>query len=141
MSTIFDDFIDVVKAHPIIYDIRMKESLATVAKCVQQRGHDINGDGCRRRWNKLKFAYARDRTLRRIQGTPPLRSSCAKYFDLLAFLNPFLDDYKAESDDDSTIHSTVLKNESENDNPLNNRLHLLAMKTEESRSLEVKSSK
>lgn len=57
--------------------------------------HNISDDGCRRRWNKLKFAYTRDRTLRRIQGTPPLRSSCAKYFDSLAFLNPFLDEYKA----------------------------------------------
>ncbi|CAG9540433.1 unnamed protein product [Cercopithifilaria johnstoni] len=160
MSTIFDDLIEVVKAHPIIYDIRMKgyqkrgsrreKAWQAIAKCMQQRGHDINDDGCRRRWNKLKFAYTRDRTLRRIQGSPPLRSSCAKYFDSLAFLNPFLDDYKArpktvqpivldsESDDDSAIHSTVLESEWEDDNSPNNRSHLLAMKAEENQSLEVK---
>lgn len=56
MSTIFDDLIEVVKAHPIIYDIRMKgyqkrgsrreKAWQAIAKCMQQRGHDINGDCC-----------------------------------------------------------------------------------------------
>ncbi|EJW72559.1 hypothetical protein WUBG_16534, partial [Wuchereria bancrofti] len=46
----------------------------------------------------------------------------------------------SESDDDSTIHSAVLESESEDDNPPDNRSHLLAMKTEEDRSLEVKNS-
>uniref|UniRef100_A0A915PJ66 MADF domain-containing protein n=1 Tax=Setaria digitata TaxID=48799 RepID=A0A915PJ66_9BILA len=160
MSSVFDDLIEVVKAHPIIYDIHMKgyqkrgsrreKAWQAVAKCMQQRGHDITDHGCRRRWNKLKFAYTRDRTLRRIQGTPPLRSSCAKYFDSLAFLNPFLDDYKArprtvqpivldsESDDDSAIHSTVLESESEDDHSPNNRSHLLAMKAAEDQSVDDK---
>lgn len=54
MSTIFDDLIEVVKAHPIIYDIRMKgyqkrgsrreKAWQAIAKCMQQRGHDINGN-------------------------------------------------------------------------------------------------
>lgn len=51
MSTIFEDLIEVVKAHPIIYDIRVEgyqkrgsrreKAWLAVAKCMQQRGHDI----------------------------------------------------------------------------------------------------
>lgn len=122
MSAVFEDLIRIVKAHPIIYDVgiegyqkrgsRREEAWVAIAKCMQQEGHNITIDGCRRRWNKLKFAYTRDRTLRRLQGTPLLRSSCAKYFDSLSFLNPFLDEYKARP---RTIPPIVLDSESEDD--------------------------
>ncbi|VDN03756.1 unnamed protein product [Thelazia callipaeda] len=143
MSVIFYDLIDIVKSHPIIYDInakgyqkrglRREKAWQAIACSMKQRGHDITDNGCRRRWNKLKFAYARDRTLRKIDGISPLRSSCAKYFDSLAFLNPFLYDYKArskkeqpivldsESDDDSAINSRICSRGSRHSSSLNNR--------------------
>lgn len=67
MSTIFDDLIEIVKAHPIIYDIRMKgyqkrgsrreKAWQAIAKCMQQRGHNINGDSFKHFLQKCRLIY------------------------------------------------------------------------------------